>query len=165
VASFFVSRIDTAIDAMLPLDSTIRGCAAIANAVIAYESFLSFESSDNWQVLAKNGANVQRPLWASTGVKDPAYDSTRYVMQLVAKNTVNTMPEATLNAVKQLGVFHGDSITPNFTVSKSNIAKLALAGVDIEKITRDLEADGVAKFESSWVELMNSVKAIALGNA
>jgi len=152
VASFFISRIDSAIDAMLPSDSPIRGCAAIANAAIAYESFLSFESSDNWQVLA-------------TGVKDQAYDSTRYVMQLVAKNTVNTMPETTLNAVKQFGVFQGDSITPNFTASKSNIAKLALAGIDIEKITQDLELDGVAKFESSWNELMNSVKAIALGNA
>ena len=165
VASFFISRIDSAIDAMLPSDSPIRGCAAIANAAIAYESFLSFESSDNWRVLANDGANVQRPLWASTGVKDPAYDSTRYVMQLVAKNTVNTMPETTLNAVKQFGVFQGDSITPNFTASKSNIAKLALAGIDIEKITQDLELDGVAKFESSWNELMNSVKAIALGNA
>jgi transaldolase len=97
-------------------------------------------------------------------VKDPAYDSTRYVMQLVAKNTVNTMPETTLSAVKQFGLFQGDSITPNFTASKSNIAKLALAGIDIEKITHDLELDGVAKFESSWNELMNSVKAIALGN-
>ena len=164
VASFFISRIDSAIDAILPSDSAIRGCAAIANAVLAYESFLSFERSDNWQVLAKSGANVQRPLWASTGVKDPAYDATRYVMQLVAKNTVNTMPEATMNAVRQFGVFQGDSITPNLTVSKSNMAKLALAGVDIEKITHDLELDGVAKFESSWLELMSSVKAITLGS-
>lgn len=69
----------------MPSDSAIRGCAAIANAVLAYESFLSFERSDNWQMLAKSGANIQRPLWASTGVKDPAYDATRYVMQLVAK--------------------------------------------------------------------------------
>ena len=162
--SFFISRIDSAIDAILPSDSAIRGCAAIANAVLAYESFLSFERSDNWQMLAKSGANIQRPLWASTGVKDPAYDATRYVMQLVAKNTVNTMPEATMNAVRQFGVFQGDSITPNLTVSKSNMAKLALAGVDIEKITHDLELDGVAKFESSWLELMSSVKAITLGN-
>ena len=165
VASFFISRIDTAIDAKLPAESELRGCAAIANAVMAYQAFLSFQNSNEWQAMANVGANVQRPLWASTGVKDPTYDSTRYVMQLVAKHTVNTMPESTLNVVKKSGVFNGDTITPNFSMSKSKIAKLALSGIDINKITYDLELDGVAKFESSWLELMKSVHRIVLGNA
>jgi len=136
VASFFVSRIDTEVDKQLAVDSDLRGLAAIG------------------------GGKLQRPLWASTGVKDPAYDLTRYVMQLVAKNTVNTMPEATLNAVRSSGVFIGDSITPNIAVSKSNLAKLALAGIDLDKITTALEIDGVAKFEVAWIDLMSSVKSV-----
>ena len=160
VASFFVSRIDTEIDKQLPVNSDLRGLAAIANAVMAYEAFLTFEKSDRWQGIEARGGKLQRPLWASTGVKDPAYDSTRYVMQLVARNTVNTMPEATLNAVKSSGVFMGDTITPNISISKNYLAKLALAGIDLEKITNALEVDGVAKFEVAWIDLMNSVKSV-----
>ena len=160
VASFFVSRIDTEIDKQLPANSDLRGLAAIANAVMAYEAFLTFEKSDRWQGIEARGGKLQRPLWASTGVKDPAYDSTRYVMQLVARNTVNTMPEATLNAVKSSGVFMGDTITPNISISKNYLAKLALAGIDLEKITNTLEVDGVAKFEVAWIDLMNSVKSV-----
>ena len=160
VASFFVSRIDTEIDKQLPANSDLRGLAAIANAVMAYEAFLTFEKSDRWQGIEARGGKLQRPLWASTGVKDPAYDSTRYVMQLVARNTVNTMPEATLNAVKSSGVFMGDTITPNISISKNYLAKLALAGIDFEKITNALEVDGVAKFEVAWIDLMNSVKSV-----
>lgn len=160
VASFFVSRIDTEVDKQLAVDSDLRGLAAIANAVLAYEAFLAFEKSEKWKKIENRGGKLQRPLWASTGVKDPAYDLTRYVMQLVAKNTVNTMPEATLNAVRSSGVFTGDSITPNIAVSKSNLAKLALAGIDLGKITTALEIDGVAKFEVAWIDLMSSVKSV-----
>ncbi|MDA3030356.1 MAG: transaldolase [Actinomycetota bacterium] len=160
VASFFVSRIDTEIDKQLPANSDLRGLAAIANAVMAYEAFLTFEKSDRWRRIEARGGKLQRPLWASTGVKDPAYDSTRYVMQLVARNTVNTMPEATLNAVKSSGVFMGDTITPNISISKNYLAKLALARIDLEKITNALEVDGVAKFEVAWIDLMNSVKSV-----
>jgi transaldolase len=160
VASFFVSRIDTEVDKQLAVDSDLRGLAAIANAVMAYEAFLAFEKSERWKKIENRGGKLQRPLWASTGVKDPAYDLTRYVMQLVAKNTVNTMPEATLNAVRSSGVFIGDSITPNIAVSKSNLAKLALAGIDLDKITTALEIDGVAKFEVAWIDLMSSVKSV-----
>jgi len=160
VASFFVSRIDAEVDKQLAVDSDLRGLAAIANAVMAYEAFLAFEKSERWKKIENRGGKLQRPLWASTGVKDPAYDLTRYVMQLVAKNTVNTMPEATLNAVRSSGVFIGDSITPNIAVSKSNLAKLALAGIDLDKITTALEIDGVAKFEVAWIDLMSSVKSV-----
>jgi transaldolase len=93
VASFFISRIDTEVDKALSPDSELKGMAAIANAVMAYQAFEDFAKTQEWQSLQAKGANLQRPLWASTGVKDPAYDPTRYVMQLVAPHTVNTMPE------------------------------------------------------------------------
>lgn len=161
VASFFISRIDTEVDKVLAADSDLKGKAAIANAIMAYQSFMEFSQSAQWLVLKKAGANPQRPLWASTGVKDPAYDPTRYVMQLVAADTVNTMPEATLKAVRENGLFTGDTITPNFQSAKSTLAKLALSGVDLSKITNFLEIDGVSKFESAWLELIESVKMVA----
>ncbi|NBU93820.1 MAG: transaldolase [Actinobacteria bacterium] len=158
VASFFISRIDTEVDKTLAADSELKGTAAIANAIMAYQAFTDFNMHSEWQELEKAGANKQRPLWASTGVKDPAYDPTRYVMQLVAIDTVNTMPEVTLKAVRESGVFTGDTITSNFLSAKATLARLALAGVDLEKITNHLEKDGVAKFESAWLELIDSVK-------
>ena len=159
VASFFISRIDTAVDALLPADSKLRGSAAISNAVMAYEAFQSFEESAVWQTLKVAGSNSQRPLWASTGVKDPSYDPNRYVLDLIAPNTVNTMPEQTLESVKKTGVYKGLTITHNLSLAKSNLAKLALAGIDLDKIAIDLEADGVKKFETAWLDLMNSVRS------
>jgi transaldolase len=159
VASFFISRIDTAVDALLPADSKLRGSAAISNAVMAYEAFQSFEESAVWQTLKVAGSNSQRPLWASTGVKDPSYDPNRYVLDLIAPNTVNTMPEQTLESVKKTGVYKGLTITHNLSLAKSNLAKLALAGIDLDKIAIDLEADGVKKFEIAWIDLMNSVRS------
>jgi transaldolase len=161
VASFFISRIDTEVDKALAADSDLKGTAAIANAIMAYQAFIDFSNSDQWQLLQRQGANLQRPLWASTGVKDPAYDPTRYVMQLVAKNTVNTMPENTLKAVRENGIFTGDTITKNYQSAKAALAKLAINGIDLEKITNLLEVDGVTKFESAWLELIESVKIIA----
>ena len=161
VASFFISRIDSEVDKTIEANSPLRGTAAIANATMAYQSFIEFSNSQLWQSLSKQGANLQRPLWASTGVKDPAYDPTRYVMQLIAANTVNTMPENTLNAVRSTGVFAGETITDNYQNAKANLAKLALAGVDLEKITNALEIDGVEKFEAAWLELIDSVKTVA----
>jgi len=163
VASFFVSRVDTAVDLLLPTDSNLRGCAAISNALMAYEAFQSFESNALWKELKAAGCNSQRPLWASTGVKDPKYDPNRYVIDLVAPNTVNTMPEQTLESVKKTGVFKGLTISDNLTLAKSNLARLALAGIDLDKITQDLEADGVKKFEIAWLDLMNSVRAVTAG--
>ena len=164
VASFFVSRIDTEIDKQLGDKSELKGLAAIANAVMAYEVFLEFEKSSRWQKLLSHGGNLQRPLWASTGVKDPSYDQTRYVMSLVAPNTINTMPEATLNAVKMSGVFSGDTITPSIKSAKVNLAKIAMAGIDIAKVTDTLEIEGIAKFEAAWLDLMSSVKSVISGS-
>ena len=161
VASFFISRIDTEVDKSLPHDSEMKGTAAIANAIMAYQAFEDFNKTAEWQSLQMKGANLQRPLWASTGVKDPAYDPTRYVMQLVAKNTVNTMPENTLKAVRESGVFVGDTITGNYQSAKATLAKLALLGIDLEKITEHLEVDGVSKFESAWMELIETVKTVS----
>ena len=164
VASFFISRIDSEVDKQLPGDSELRGSIAIANAIMAYEAYQTFKKSERWQMIATKNGNLQRPLWASTGVKDPSYDPTRYVMLLVADNTVNTMPEATLDAVRKSGIFTGDTITPNILKAKSSLAKLALSGIDLEKITEALEADGVAKFETAWLDLMESVKTV-VGNS
>lgn len=164
VASFFVSRIDAEIDNQLGDNSELKGVAAIANAVMAYEVFLEFEKSSRWQKLLSHGGNLQRPLWASTGVKDPSYDKTRYVMSLVAPNIINTMPEATLNAVKASGVFSGETIVSNIKNAKINLAKIALAGIDIAKVTDALEIDGIAKFEASWLDLMSSVKSVISGS-
>jgi transaldolase len=161
VASFFISRIDTEVDKALPPDSELKGMAAIANAVMAYQAFEDFAKTQEWQSLQSKGANLQRPLWASTGVKDPAYDPTRYVMQLVAPHTVNTMPENTLKAVREGGIFTGDTVTKNYQSAKATLAKLAMLGVDLEKITDHLEIDGVTKFESAWLELIDSVKTVA----
>ena len=163
VASFFISRIDSAVDALLPKDSNMRGQTAIANAVMAYETFLNFSNTPSWKDLANKGANLQRPLWASTGVKDPSFDPNLYVLDLVAPNTVNTMPEATLNSVKNTGTFNHALVPTKLALSKSILAKIALAGIDLDKITDNLEVDGVSKFEASWLDLMKSVNAIAGG--
>jgi transaldolase len=161
VASFFISRIDTEVDKALSPDSELKGMAAIANAVMAYQAFEDFAKTQEWQSLQSKGANLQRPLWASTGVKDPAYDPTRYVMQLVAPHTVNTMPENTLKAVREGGIFTGNTVTKNYQSAKATLAKLAMLGVDLEKITDHLEVDGVTKFESAWLELIDSIKTVA----
>ena len=164
VASFFISRIDSSVDALLPTDSNMKGQTAIANAVMAYQAFLDFLSTPSWKELENKGANLQRPLWASTGVKDPSFDPNLYVLNLVAANTVNTMPEATLNSVKNSGVFKHELIPAKISTSKSILAKIALAGIDLSKITESLEVDGVSKFEAAWLDLMKSVNAIASGS-
>jgi transaldolase len=157
VASFFISRLDTAIDPILKADggvlaSSLLGKAAIANAHLAYEQF------GRWQALAAQGANAQRPLWASTGVKDPAYDDTRYVLELIAPNTVNTMPQSTLDAVIDHGVFRGNTIAGKYEEARTIFSQLAELGISIEKVTADLESDGVKKFADAWNELLASVK-------
>jgi len=164
VASFFVSRIDAEIDKQLDAKgegSSLRGAAAIANAHLAYEAFLAVIASERWKKLAAAGANYQRPLWASTGVKDKAYDSTRYVIELVAAHCVNTMPEGTLNEVRSHGVVRGDTITAHFAAAKKIFADLASTGIDFQAVVAHLEDDGVSKFEKAWVELLANVDAVA----
>jgi transaldolase len=163
VASFFISRLDTAIDPLLKADggdlaNSLLGAAAIANAHLAYEQFEKQFASDRWQSLAAQGANAQRPLWASTGVKDPAYEDTRYVLELVAPHTVNTMPQSTLDAVIDHGVFKGNTIAGKYDQARLVFHELAELGISIDKVTADLEADGVKKFADAWNELLASVK-------
>ena len=165
VASFFISRIDTAVDQQLKKINTqttleLLGQAAIANAVVAYELFLSKSNSARWAKLRDTGAHMQRPLWASTGVKDPAYDDTRYVMDLIAPHTVNTMPQSTLDAVIDHGKFHGNTITPAIEKSHVYLAKLAKTGVSLSAITDQLESDGVAAFAKAWQALLDDVEKV-----
>jgi transaldolase len=165
VASFFVSRIDTSVDKELKEINSkgsigLLGKAAIANAVLAYELFLAKSASARWMKLENAGAHMQRPLWASTGVKDPAYDDTRYVMQLIAPKTVNTMPQSTLDAVIDHGKFHGNTITPAIEESHKIMALLVKAGVSLNSITDTLEVDGVAAFAKAWQSLLDDVERV-----
>lgn len=165
VASFFISRIDTAVDQQLKIINTqpaldLLGKAAIANAVLAYELFLTKSASARWLNLSEAGANMQRPLWASTGVKDPAYDDTRYVIELIAPNTVNTMPQSTLDAVIDHATFKGNTITPAIEASHIALASLAKTGVSLNSITDSLEKDGVASFAKAWQSLLDDVQKV-----
>jgi transaldolase len=157
VASFFVSRVDTEIDKRLDKLGTdeakaLRGKAAIANARLAYEEYEKVFSSDRWKALEAAGARPQRPLWASTGVKDPAYDDTQYVLELVAPGTVNTMPEPTLNAVADHGVFKGNTIAA-YDDARETVASLEKLGISFVEVTELLEVEAVQKFEQSWSNL------------
>jgi transaldolase len=162
VASFFVSRVDTEVDKRLDKlgrdeARELRGQAAIANARLAYQRYERVFGGDRWAALAAAGALPQRPLWASTGVKDPAYDDTRYVLELVAPGVVNTMPEATLHAVADHGVFRGDTITGRYAEAQQVLDRLAALGMGYDEVVQVLEDEGVKKFEDSWHELIESV--------
>ena len=157
VASFFVSRVDTEVDKRLGDEHPLRGKAAIANARLAYQAYEEVFAGSRWQALAAAGAKPQRPLWASTGVKDPAYADTMYVTELVAPGTVNTMPEGTLDAVADHGVIRGDTVTGAYTDARQVFDELKAAGIDIDDVTDVLEKEGVKKFEDSWSELLDSV--------
>jgi len=166
VASFFVSRVDTAIDPTLGDHPELRGKAAVANAVLAYDAYRQvFENPANhkWLELKALGARPQRPLWASTGVKNPDYSDTLYVTGLVAPGVVNTMPEATLDATADHGEVTGD-IVGEVAAARQIMADLKAAGVDIDKVALDLEDEGLHKFEVSWGELLDTVTT-GLANA
>ncbi len=163
VASFFVSRVDAAIDPRLdaigsPEAAELRGRAAIANARLAYGVYQQVVAGERWQSLAAAGAKPQRPLWASTGVKDKAYPDTRYVDELVVAGVVNTMPEATLQAVADHGDFRGDTVTGTQAESQQVVDGLAALGIAIDEVTEQLEREGVEKFEASWAELLETVQ-------
>ncbi|GIG59541.1 transaldolase 2 [Longispora fulva] len=159
VASFFVSRVDTEIDKRLGDGHPLAGKAAVANARLAYEAYEHVFASARWQALADAGARPQRPLWASTGVKNPAYSDVMYVADLVAPGTVNTMPQATMEAFADHGVTLPDTITGHYADAKQVMADIAAAGVDYDDVVDHLERDGVVKFETSWNELLASVEA------
>jgi transaldolase len=161
VASFFVSRVDTEIDARLEAAGgdavQLKGKAGLANARLAYEVFEEMFSSERWARLQAHGANVQRPLWASTGVKDPSLPDTLYVTGLVAPNTVNTMPEATLNAVANHGEVTGNTIVPNYSES-NNVLDAISVHVSYPEVVEKLEVEGLSKFDVSWEELLQTVR-------
>jgi transaldolase len=167
VASFFVSRVDTEVDKRLdktgtPQAAALRGKAAIANARLAYQRYEDMLATDRWRALEQAGARPQRPLWASTSVKDPAYSDTRYVTGLVAPGVINTMPEATLNAVTDHGDIPDDSIHGTYADSQAVLDDLAALGVDYDDVVQTLEDQGVATFDASWDHLGQRL-ATALG--
>ena len=162
VASFFISRIDSAVDKELKAVGNVDllGKVAVANAHRAYALFLEKFSSASWKDLEASGALVQRPLWASTGVKDPAYSDTLYVDTLVAPHTVNTMPQSTLDAFLDHGSVKSDAITSQLENASQILASLSAMGISLGEITDALEADGVKKFEDAWISLLADVKKV-----
>ena len=163
VASFFVSRVDTEVDKRLekigtPEADALKGKAAIANARLAYELYEQKLATPRWAALAAKGARVQRPLWASTSTKDPAFPDTLYVVELVARDTVNTMPEATLRATADHGVLRGDTIHGTYEQSRQVFAELEKLGISYDDVVRVLEDEGVAKFAVSWNEMLETIR-------
>ena len=167
VASFFVSRVDTEIDARLesigsPSALALRGRAAVAQARLAYDDFRQVFSTDRWKALASRGAAVQRPLWASTSTKNPTYPDTLYVDSLIGPDTVNTLPDATLDAF----VDHG---TPRRTVdvdvaeARADWARLAEIGIDVADVAEKLEREGLASFVASFDDLLSALRDKAAG--
>jgi transaldolase len=162
VASFFVSRVDTEVDKRLDAIGTdeakaLRGKAGVANARLAYQAYEEVFSTPRWKSLADEGARPQRPLWASTGVKDPSYPDTLYVTELVAPGIVNTMPEKTLDATADHGEVTGDTITGRYADASQVLDDLEAHGVSYSEVVELLEVEGVDKFEKSWVELLDGV--------
>ena len=160
VASFFVSRVDTEIDKRLDAsgaDASLKGKAGVANAHLAYQAYEEVFSSDRWKALEAKGARPQRPLWASTGVKNPEYSDTMYLSELIAPGTVNTMPEKTMEAYAD----HGQAGTPvqsSYADAEKVMQSVADAGVDLDDVFRVLEVEGLQKFSDAWDELTASVQ-------
>ena len=164
VASFFVSRVDTEIDKRLekigtPEALNLKSKAALANARLAYELFEKQFATSSWESLEADGANRQRPLMASTGVKDPSLPDTLYITELVAPELVNTMPEKTMEAVFDHGVITGNTITGNYEDARSALASIEALGVSYDQVVALLEQEGVDKFIVSWNELVATVSS------
>jgi transaldolase len=167
VASFFISRVDNEIDKRLdqlgtPGALALRGTAAVNQARLAYAAFQKTFSGPRWDALATAGASVQRPLWASTSTKNPAYPDTMYVDQLIGPDTVNTLPDATLEAFADHGTI-GRTIDQNIGISKRQWAELAMNAIDVDEIAAQLEAEGVASFIKSFDELIGVLEDKAVG--
>lgn len=165
VASLFVSRVDTEVDRRLDQlggdrAAALRGTSAIANARLAYQHYEQAFTTDRWEVLRRAGARPQRPLWASTGVKDPRYPDTRYVSELVAAGVVNTMPETTLRAVADHADIPTDSIHGTYPQARDVLDELTTLGIGYQDVVRTLEEQGVAAFEASWDHLGEQIAAM-----
>jgi len=163
VASFFVSRVDTEVDSRLdkigtPEAAELRGKAALANARLAYELFEQRFAQERWLALGAKGAPVQRPLWASTSVKDPSFGDTKYVVELVVADTVNTMPESTIRATADHGKLLGDTVHGTYEASRQVFAELEALGIGYDDVVQVLEDEGVSKFEASWIELLDTIR-------
>jgi transaldolase len=163
VASFFVSRMDTEVDGRLDKIGTqeaaaLRGKTAIANARLAYELFEQRFSEERWLNLRAGGAQVQRPLWASTSTKDPTFPDTMYVVDLLVSDTVNTMPESTIKAVQDHGELRGDTVHGSYDASRKVLADMENLGIAYDDVMQVLEDEGVAKFEASWKGLLDTIK-------
>jgi transaldolase len=156
VASFFVSRVDTAVDAQLPEGSPLRGKAAVANAKLAYQRFGEITASDRWQALAAKGATVQRPLWASTGTKNKEYSDVLYVDELIGPDCVNTMPEGTIAAFLDHGTVRR-TVDADVDEARRTLAELDAAGVSLDAVTAQLEVDGVKSFSDSFDSLLETI--------
>ena len=164
VASFFVSRVDTEIDKRLDAIGTddaraLKSKAGVANAQLAYEVFEQSFTSERAEGLLAAGANKQRPLWASTGVKDPSLPDTLYVTELAVADVVNTMPEKTLEATADHGVIEGDRVTGSYAAANGVLNAIAALGISYDDVTEVLEREGVDKFIVSWNELLDTVTA------
>jgi transaldolase len=159
VASFFVSRVDTETDRRLPEGHALRGKAAVANAKLAYELFQQRFSGPEWEALAAKGANLQRPLWASTSTKNPAYSSTLYVDELIGPNTVNTMADASVEALHRgEGDQRAGAVTDDVDDARAALAGLADARVDFADVTDTLEKEGVDSFADSFRDALNTIE-------
>jgi transaldolase len=166
VASFFVSRVDTAVDALLDQKAkddpnraaeyeALRGKAAIANAKLAYaDVYEKLFNGPRWEALAAKGARRQRPLWASTSTKNPAYRDVRYVEELIAPHTVNTMPNATIDAFRDHGEVRGDTALDDIDGARRAIQTLHEVGIDLDDLTDELERDGIRQFAAAWDKLL-----------
>jgi transaldolase len=163
VASFFVSRVDTEVDARLDKLGTaeaaaLRGKAAVANARLAYELFEQRFAEERWLTLRGKGGQIQRPLWASTSVKDPSFGDTKYVVELVVADTVNTMPESTIRATADHGKLLGDTVHGTYEASRQVFAELEALGIGYDDVVQVLEDEGVSKFGASWIELLDTIR-------
>jgi transaldolase/glucose-6-phosphate isomerase len=156
VASFFVSRVDTKIDPKLPDGSELKGKAAIANAKLAYESYHQTFAGMRWEKLKYKGARVQRPLWASTSTKNPAYPDTIYIDNLIGPETVNTVPPATLEAFKDHGVA-AMTLVRGLDEAQDSIDKLEAAGISMDVVTQELEDEGVKSFADAFDQLLKTI--------
>jgi transaldolase len=162
VASFFVSRVDTEIDKRLDEKgadvASLKGKAGLANARLAFKAYEEFFTGDRWEALKAAGANDQRPLWASTGVKNPDYPDTMYVIDLVVPGTVNTMPEKTLRAVADHGQVQGDQVHPHLAEAAETMKALADAGINYDDVIAVLIREGVEKFVKAWDQVLDTVR-------
>jgi transaldolase len=167
VASFFISRVDTEVDKRLAaavevppgdMKTRLHGQAALANGRLAYAVYEEVAASERWQTLAAQGASLQRMLWASTGVKDKAFAPTRYVTELVARDTVNTMPAATLHAIGDFDGDTPDTITGRYAEAQAIVDELGGSGIDLADVADVLEREGIASFVQSWDDLIASVE-------